>query len=196
MAASTDIYTGIAAPSEGLYKDKGSRFIAYAYPVTDPSQVKPIVDSLKKEHHAARHHCYAYRIGYDGALWRANDDGEPSGTAGRPILAAIDSACLSDTLIVVVRYFGGILLGVPGLVRAYREAAGDAIANARKEEKTAARTFEIRFGYSDMNDVQARVKSTPGAVVLSQNFDLECTMSVSVPLGGAASFEAKISKYL
>ena len=109
-----DAYRSIAARSEGLFKDNGSRFIAFAYPVETEEEVKEIVASLKKEYHDARHHCYAYRLGYKGDRFRANDDGEPSGSAGRPILGQIDSLGLSDILVVVVRYFGGIKLGIPG----------------------------------------------------------------------------------
>ncbi len=186
-----DHYMSIAAPAEGLFKDKGSRFIAYIYPVISEAEVKPLIDAIKKEHHAARHHCYAYRIGFDGAVMRANDDGEPSGTAGRPILGAIDSAGLKDVLVVVVRYFGGILLGVPGLINAYREAARDAIAQSRIVEKVACDRFEFVFDYLQMNDVQKFIKAT-GVEVCSQNFDLQCSMTVSVPLSFALTFERDI----
>ena len=118
--AAKDTYKSIGAPSEGLFKDNGSRFIARAYPVESEAEIKEIVAALKKEYHDARHHCYAYRLGLDGEPWRANDDGEPSGSAGRPILGQIDSAGLSDILVVVIRYFGGIKLGIPGLIRAYK----------------------------------------------------------------------------
>ena len=175
-----DSYIGIADVSEGLYKDKGSRFIAYAYPVVSEEDVKPLVDALKKEHHAARHHCYAYRIGMDGSVFRANDDGEPSGTAGRQILGAIDSAGLSDVLVVVVRYFGGILLGVPGLIRAYREAAADALANAVTVERIPVRRYGLEFRYEQMNDVQKLLKSFPGVRTVAQDFDLMCSMQVDV----------------
>lgn len=189
---SEDKYYSIADRSEGLFKDRGSRFISYAVPVSGIEQVKPIVDALKKDHHAARHHCYAYRIGHDRAIWRANDDGEPSGSAGRPILGAIDSALLSDVLVVVVRYFGGILLGVPGLINAYRSAAADALERAVKLEKTATRSFVLQFDYSRMNDVQVLVKSTQGIGVVSQKFDLQCEMTLSVPLSQSDSFAARL----
>ena len=115
-----DTYKSIASASEGLFKDNGSRFIALAYPVESEEEVREIVSLLRKEYHDARHHCYAYRLGVDGAVFRSSDDGEPSGSAGRPILGQIDSAGLSDILVVVVRYFGGIKLGIPGLIRAYK----------------------------------------------------------------------------
>lgn len=187
-----DSYIGIDGVSEGLYKDRGSRFIAYAYPVGSELEVKPLVDALKKEHHAARHHCYAYRIGMDGTMFRSNDDGEPSGTAGRQILGAIDSAGLSDVLVVVVRYFGGILLGVPGLIRAYREAATDALARARRVEKIPVQRYELEFGYEQMNDVQKVLKSFPGTTSVSQDFDMVCRMQVDVRLSDRESFLKKI----
>lgn len=189
-----DSYIGIADVSEGLYKDKGSRFIAYAYPVVSEEEVKPLVDALKKEHHAARHHCYAYRIGMDGSVFRANDDGEPSGTAGRQILGAIDSAGLSDVLVVVVRYFGGILLGVPGLIRAYREAAADALANAVTVERIPVRRYGLEFGYEQMNDVQKLLKSFPGVRTVTQDFDLLCSMQVDVRLSDIENFEKRIKE--
>ena len=132
-----DAYRSIAARSEGLFKDNGSRFIALAFPVEAEDQVREIVASLRKEYHDARHHCYAYRLGYRGDRFRANDDGEPSGSAGRPILGQIDSMGLSDVLVVVVRYFGGIKLGIPGLIRAYRTSTADALGRAEIVGKVA-----------------------------------------------------------
>ena len=148
-----DKYMSIAAPAQGLFKDNGSRFIAFAYPVESIEEVKPLVDALKKEYHDARHHCFAYRIGHKGDVFRANDDGEPSGSAGRPILGQIDSAGLSDILIVVVRYFGGIKLGIPGLIRAYKTSTADALAAATIVEKTACQYFTVEFEYLQMNSV-------------------------------------------
>jgi len=126
----SDIYKTIKTPSQGIFRDKGSKFIAYAYPVHDQESVKSIIDNLRKEYHDARHHCFAYMIGYQRLVWRINDDGEPSGTAGRPILGQINSNLLTNILIVVIRYFGGTLLGVPGLINAYKTAAAEAIKNA------------------------------------------------------------------
>ena len=133
-----DTYLSIAGSSDGLFKDQGSRFIAKAYPVESEVEVKAIVDALKKEYHDARHHCYAYRIGLDGSVFRANDDGEPSGSAGRQILGQIDSAGLSDVLVVVIRYFGGIKLGIPGLLRAYKSSTAEALSSAEQIETIAA----------------------------------------------------------
>ena len=147
-----DEYRSIEAPSEGLFKDNGSRFIALAYPVETEGQVKEIVSSLKKEYHDARHHCYAYRLGYRADVFRANDDGEPSGSAGRPILGQIDSLGLSDVLVVVVRYFGGIKLGIPGLIRAYRSSTSDALSSARIITRTASRRFRLEYPYEQRDE--------------------------------------------
>ena len=176
-----DSYKSIAAPSKGLYKDKGSKFLSFAYPVSSEAQVKDIVASLKKEYFDARHHCYAYRLGLNGDDWRANDDGEPSSTAGRPILGQILSAGLSDILIVVVRYFGGILLGTSGLIVAYKSAAADAIANSHITDKVATEIFEIRFNYLQMNDVMKVLKDLQIAP-MEQSFDERCTIVAPVRL--------------
>ena len=148
-----DEYRSIAAPSEGLFKDNGSRFLALAYPVETEEQVKEIVAGLKKQYHDARHHCFAYRLGYKADVWRASDDGEPSGSAGRPILGQIDSLGLSDILVVVVRWFGGIKLGIPGLIRAYKTSTADALSQATVVTKLAGKDFRVRFEYLAMNEV-------------------------------------------
>lgn len=181
MADIKDSYRSIAAPSEGLFKDQGSRFIALAYPVETEEEVKEIVSSLRKEYHDARHHCYAYRLGHLGDVFRASDDGEPSGSAGRPILGQIDSAGLSDILVVVVRYFGGIKLGIPGLIRAYKSSTADAIASATICEKIASRRFRLHYGYLAMNDVMKLVKDLD-LKVISQDFGMDCTLELSVRL--------------
>lgn len=188
-----DTFKSIAAPSEGLFKDNGSRFIALAYPVESEDQVKEIVSSLKKEYHDARHHCYAYRLGHRGDIFRANDDGEPSGSAGRPILGQIDSAGLSDVLVVVVRYFGGIKLGIPGLIRAYKTSTSDALASARVIEKTACRSFRLRFAYLSMNDAMKLVKDLSLAVT-AQDFGLECVLDLRVRLDSVDDFLERAGK--
>lgn len=187
MADVKDTYNSIAAPSEGIYKEKGSKFLAFAYPVSGEDEVKAILASLRKEYFDARHHCYAYRIGTEGEKWRANDDGEPSSTGGKPIHGQLLSHALSDILIVVVRYFGGIKLGVPGLINAYRTAAADAIANSCIVTKTATTHFIIGFCYEKMNSVMKLLKEmdiTPGP----QRFDEKCIMDVNVRLRDADSF--------
>ncbi len=188
-----DSYRSIASRSEGLFKDNGSRFIALAFPVESETEIKEIVSSLKKEYHDARHHCYAYRLGYRGDIFRANDDGEPSSSAGRPILGQIDASGLSDILVVVVRYFGGIKLGIPGLIRAYKTSTADAISNARIIEKIASRRFRLSFGYLNMNDVMKTVKEM-GLSPCRQEFGMECTMEVPVRLSLADKFLETCSK--
>ncbi len=175
----SDIYKSISSLSEGLYKELGSRFIAKAYPVEGEEEVKAIVDSLRKEYHDARHHCYAYRIGPAGSIWRANDDGEPSGSAGRPILGQIDSAGLSDVLVVVIRYFGGIKLGVPGLIRAYKTATSDALCQASVIEKIAGSWYRIGFGYERMPQVMKVIKDLD-LPQRNRNFDNSCSLEVRV----------------
>lgn len=188
----SDKYKSIAGPAQGLFKDNGSRFIAFAYPVERVEEVKPLVDALKKEYHDARHHCFAYRIGHTGATFRANDDGEPSGSAGRPILGQIDSFGLSDILIVVVRYFGGIKLGIPGLIRAYKTSSADAIDNSVIIEKTACRMFKIEFDYLAMNAVQKVLKDM-GLPQQNQEFGQTCQIETRVPLSGAQTFLERCS---
>lgn len=187
-----DSYRSIAAESRGLFKDNGSRFIAHAYPVETEEEVKEIVASLKKEYYDARHHVYAYRLGYMGDRFRANDDGEPSGSSGRPVLGQIDSNNLSDILVVVVRYFGGIKLGIPGLIRAYRTAAADAIANAGIVEKIASKMYRVHFGYMSMNSVM-KVFKDMGLEQKNQKFDMECSMDTSVRLSLTETFAERMN---
>jgi uncharacterized YigZ family protein len=175
----SDIYKSISSRGEGLYKDNGSRFIAFAIPVESEEEVKELVAGFRKEYHDARHHCYAYRIGAGGETWRANDDGEPSGTAGRPILGQIDSAGLSDILVVVVRYFGGIKLGVPGLIRAYKTSSAEAISNAAACDKIAGDWYRIGFSYSNMPQVMKMVKDLD-LPQRARDFGTECSMELRV----------------
>ena len=182
-----DAYRSIAAPSEGLFKDQGSRFIAKAYPVESEEEIKAIVDSLKKEYHDARHHCYAYRLGHLGDRFRANDDGEPSGSAARPILGQIDSRGLSDVLVVVVRYFGGIKLGIPGLIRAYKTSTADALDNAQIIDKVACRHFRMEFGYLSMNSVMKLLKDMK-LPQKDQQFGEMCSLCTAVRLASCEDF--------
>lgn len=187
-----DSFLSIASPSEGLFKDNGSRFIAKAYPVETEEEVKEIVTALKKEYYDARHHCYAYRLGYLGDRFRSNDDGEPSSSAGRPILGQIDSRGLSDVLVVVIRYFGGIKLGIPGLIRAYKSATADALDSARQVEKTATKGYKVAFGYENMNDVM-RIFKDMDLPQRNQIFDLSCSMETAVRLSAVDDFLSRIS---
>ena len=182
-----DSYKSIAGHSEGLFKDNGSRFIAHAYPVETEEEVRSIVSALRKEYYDARHHCYAYRLGYKGDVFRASDDGEPAGSSGRPILGQIDSNGLSDVLVVVVRYFGGIKLGIPGLIRAYKTSTADAISNANIAEKIASRRFRVVFGYMSMNSVMKVMKDL-NLSESNQQFDMECSLQTVVRLTLVDSF--------
>ena len=191
--ATKDTYKSIAEPAEGLFKDNGSRFIALAYPVETEDEIKEIVQRLKKEYHDARHHCYAWRLGLDGEPWRANDDGEPSGSAGRPILGQIDSAGLSDILVVVVRYFGGIKLGIPGLIRAYKTSTADALASARVIEKVAGRWYTLHFPYDSLPAVMKLAKDMD-LPQRNQSFLSECTLDVRVRLSAEQDFLERTKK--
>ena len=186
-----DAYRSIAGPAEGLFKDNGSRFIALAYPVETEEEVKGIVASLRKQYHDARHHCYAYRLGYQGQVFRSSDDGEPAGSAGRPILGQIDSAGLSDILVVVVRYFGGIKLGIPGLIRAYKTSTADALGNATVVEKVAGRNWRIHFDYLAMNAVMKVLKDL-GLSARDQDFGTACALTVRVRLAAEEDFLGRI----
>ncbi len=174
-----DTYKTISAPAEGIYKEKGSKFLAFAYPVRTQEEIKAHLERLRKEYFDARHHCYAYILGPRKDAFRANDDGEPSGTGGRPIHGQLLSADLTDTLIVVVRYFGGILLGASGLANAYKAAARDAIDHATIVEKTIDCRYRLSFKYEAMNDVM-RILKDFDLKPLNQQFDLDCTLEVSV----------------
>lgn len=171
----SDTYRTIAKESQGLYKDRGSRFIAFAIPVQTQEEIRAKLEGLRKEYHDARHHCYAWVLSPDRQAWRANDDGEPSGTAGRPILGQINSNELTNILVVVIRYFGGTLLGVSGLINAYRSAAGDAITNAAIVEKTVMQTWKIQFPYLAMNDVM-KVLKEEGCDQGSHEYGNECSL--------------------
>ncbi|HEY3371791.1 MAG TPA: YigZ family protein [Prolixibacteraceae bacterium] len=176
-----DTFRTIEMPSEGLFKDKGSRFIAFAFPVNSEEEIKEIVQSIKKEHHSARHHCYAWQLGVEKSLFRANDDGEPSSTAGKPILGQIQSFDLTNILIVVVRYFGGTLLGVSGLINAYRNAALDAINKAGVIEKLVEKWLLIEFDYSAMNEVM-KVFKDEKLLQINPQFDLKCKVKTHIRL--------------
>jgi len=174
-----DTYKTIESRAEGLFKDKGSKFIAFAYPILSESEVKPILLGLRAEHTKANHFCYAYRLSPDRNVYRVNDDGEPSGTAGRPILNTLLSADVTNILIVVVRYFGGTLLGVPGLINAYKSAAAEALGLAEIIEKTVNERYAIRFDYLIMNDVMRLIKEEQ-LNVLEQQFDNDCSIVFEV----------------
>lgn len=173
-----DTYLTIKSFSEGLYKEKGSRFISLAYPVMDQEAIKSILSQVKKEHHSARHHCYAWMLGHERSNYRVNDDGEPSGSAGKPILGQINAFQVTNILIVVVRYFGGKLLGVSGLINAYRTAAESALLNNEILEHHVMDYYELTFPYSSINDVMKLIKEED-AGQSDQIFGLECRLTIS-----------------
>ena len=193
MEPADDSYYTIAAPAEAIYKDKGSKFLAYAWPVTDERQIRDALDGLRKRYYDATHHCYAWRLGPEGENVRMNDDGEPSSTAGRPILGQLLSRQVTDALVVVVRYFGGTKLGVPGLIAAYKESAAAVLDAAEVVQRTVNTVLRIGFGYLAMNareflqtdvvvamnDVMRIVKEMQPEV-LGQQFDNACTMTLSI----------------
>lgn len=173
----SDTYLTIEAPGEGLYKEKMSRFISFAVPVITVDEALACVEKYRKEYYDARHVCWAYMIGADRKCFRSNDNGEPSGTAGKPILGQINSAGLTDILIVVIRYFGGIKLGTGGLVVAYRTAAAEAIAACKIVERLIEDCVKIRFEYPLMNEVMRIVKEEQVTVV-AQSFEMDCEMTL------------------
>ena len=170
-----DTYKEVQSHTTGIYKEKGSKFIAYSSPVYSEQEVKERLEEVKKLEHSARHHCYAYVLHADKSAWRTNDDGEPSSTAGKPILGQILSNDLTNILIIVVRYFGGVKLGVPGLIRSYKTAASDAITDATIITKTIKEHYEVSFKYPQMNDVMRFVKEFDLEVV-NTDFRIDCKL--------------------
>ncbi len=175
-----DKYKEVKSHTTGIYKEKGSKFIAYSYPVYSEQDVKDKLEEVRKLEHSARHHCYAYILNPDKSAQRANDDGEPSSTAGKPILGQILSNNLTNILIVVVRYFGGVKLGVPGLIRSYKTAATQAILEATIITKTIKEQYEVSFKYPQMNDVMRLVKEYDLEVV-NTDFQIDCKLIFAAP---------------
>lgn len=174
-----DTYLTIEAKSEGLFRDRGSKFLGFAYPIASDQEIKNIVADLKKEHPKANHHCWAMRWSTDRSVFKLNDDGEPSGTAGRPILNTLLSKNITNVAVVVVRYFGGTLLGVPGLINAYKSATELALAEAKIIENTVNDVYTVAFDYLQMNEVMRIVKDD-NLQLLEQAFDNSCSIKVSV----------------
>ncbi len=190
-----DSYLSISQPAEGLYKDKGSKFIGYVFPVKDLDNIKEQINSLKELHPKARHVCYAYRLGFSPEEARSNDDGEPSGSAGKPILNTILSANLHYTLVAVVRYFGGTLLGVPGLIHAYKEASLAALAESNIIEIEPMIELELRFTYPQMNEVMKVIKKYP-IQIIAQEVNNDCWYQVSFPQRIASEVQQAFDKAL
>lgn len=188
-----DTYRTIRDLSEGYYTEKRSRFLSFALPVRTPDEVKTQLDIYRKKYYDARHVCWAYMLGPDRTTFRANDDGEPSSTAGKPILGQINSNNLTDILIIVVRYFGGIELGTSGLIVAYRTAAAEAIAAARIEERTVDKTITITFEYPHLNSVMRIVKEDKPDV-LTQSFELTCEMTLRIRQSRMDALKSRLLK--
>lgn len=188
-----DTYKTIQQIAEGYYTEKRSRFISYAIPVRTVEEVKEQVENYRKQYYDARHVCWAYMLGSDRKTFRANDDGEPSSTAGKPILGQINSHELTDILIVVIRYFGGIELGTGGLIVAYRTAAAEAIAAATIEERTVDEDITVMFEYPYLNSVMRIVKEE-GPGIISQKFDMDCSMTLRIRKGGAERLKERLKK--
>jgi uncharacterized YigZ family protein len=181
MPEQNDAYQTIAKPTEGEFRDRGSKFIAYAYEVSTEEEVKERLAEVRSIHPKARHHCYGYQLGLEDNRYRANDDGEPNGSAGLPILNTIKSFEVTDTLVVVVRYFGGTLLGVSGLINAYKNATDEALRNAKVVEKTVNKLIHIRFKYPQMNDVMQFVK-THDITIKEQTYDTKSGLILDIRL--------------
>jgi uncharacterized YigZ family protein len=188
-----DTYKTIAKKAEGLYREKGSKFIALAFPVETETQVKALLAEVKKNYHDARHHCYAYILGADKACSKMNDDGEPSSTAGRPIFGQLRSKDVTNVLLVVVRYFGGIKLGVSGLINAYKTAAQEALDNSEIIEKVVEERYQIAFRYEEMNRVMSLLKGSD-VTILSQSFDNQCTITFKVRQSMADHYLSELRK--
>lgn len=188
-----DTYKTVVGTYEAVIKERSSKFLALAYHVESAEEVRVIMEPLRKKHYDATHHCYAYRIGYRGEEWRANDDGEPSGTAGKPILGQLLSRDITNTLVVVVRWFGGTKLGVPGLIEAYRESTAAVLDVSRVEEKTIDRIVAIRYPFESMNGVMKAVKAMEPRIV-EQTFDNMCSMKLAVRLSLADELLGRLEK--
>jgi len=191
MAEFVDEYLTISEPSQGLFKDRGSKFLAFAYLVANEQEIKQIQEQLRSEYHDARHHCYAYMLGPEKLVYRANDDGEPSSTAGKPILGQIRSFDLTNILIMVIRYFGGTKLGVSGLIHAYKTASEEALKSANIIKKTLHDIYELKFEYPTMNDVM-RILKEENIDQVDQKFELSCSVWISLR---KADTEKVLSKF-
>lgn len=189
----SDIFKTISNISEGIYKEKGSKFLSFAIPVQNADEVKEIVKDYRKRFFDARHVCYAYMLGSERKEWRANDDGEPSGTAGRPIVGQINSRELTNVIVIVVRYFGGILLGTGGLTTAYKEATADALNNSIIVEKTVDELVSIHFDYVLMNDIMHIIKDL-NVLIISQSFENICFMKLSIRKRNVSLLTSKLAK--
>ncbi|MBL6447215.1 YigZ family protein [Fulvivirga sp. 29W222] len=191
MSEKAESYLTISGPSEGLYKEKGSKFLAFAYPVASEEDVKDCLDELRKKYYDARHHCYAYVLGVDRSTYRANDDGEPNHSAGDPILGQINSKQLTNTLVVVVRYFGGTKLGVSGLINAYKVSSEEALNNAKIKKVEITRTINLKYDYDATNEVMRLVNDFEIKIV-DQVFEADCRLTGEVRIGLLNQLKEKV----
>jgi uncharacterized YigZ family protein len=190
---SENYYHTIEKEATAEFKDRGSRFIAYAIPINAVEEFRERLNTIKKEHPKATHHCFAYRIGLDGNVFRSSDDGEPSGTAGRPILGQIDHKGLVNVLVIVVRYFGGTLLGAPGLIHAYRSAASMALQMTPQVQRAVEKEFLVRYDYTRTNDIMVLVKQYQ-CRVLQQEMQLFCQMTIAIPVNRLEEIRYRFSE--
>jgi uncharacterized YigZ family protein len=189
----SDEYKTILQPSQGVYREKGSKFLAFAFPANSETQVKHYLETLRKQYYDATHHCYAYVLGFDKSAYRVNDDGEPSGTAGRPIHGQMLSFDLTNTLIVVIRYYGGTNLGVPGLIHAYKTAAAEALRNATIVTQIVKEVYQIEYPYDAMNDVMKIVKDEI-LEVINTEFGMKCVIRLAIRHSISERVTSKFSK--
>lgn len=191
MSKKAESYLTISASAEGLYKEKGSKFLAFAYPVTSEDDVKDRLDELRKKYYDARHHCYAYVLGADREIYRANDDGEPNHSAGDPILGQINSRQLTNTLVVVVRYFGGTKLGVSGLINAYKVSTEEALNNVQVKKIDITRTISLRYSYDTTNEVMRLINDFE-VKITDQVFEADCRLTGEIKIGMTDQLEEKV----
>ena len=189
----SDEYKTISESSQGSFRDRGSRFLAFAFPATGEQEVKKHLDFLRKQYYDATHHCYAYVLGFDKSAYRVNDDGEPSGTAGRPIHGQILSNDLTNILIVVIRYYGGTNLGVPGLINAYKSASAEAISNAAIVTKIVKEVYQVEYPYEVMNDVMKIVKEEV-LEVINNEFGMKCVIRLAIRHSESERVKSRFSK--
>ena len=193
MEPQKDTYQTRVGQSEATIRERSSKFLSLAYHVTSADQVKEIMDGLRKKHYDATHHCYAYRLGPQGEEWRANDDGEPSGTAGKPILGQLLSRDITDILVVVIRWFGGTKLGVAGLIETYRESTAAVLDVCKIEERTIDRIYTIRYPFESMDGVMRAVKAV-GPKIVEQTFNNMCSMKLAIRLSLADQLYGRLEK--
>lgn len=195
MNTVSEFYLTIAQPANAEFKDRGSKFLAFAFPVSTLDECKRHLSNLKKEHPKAVHHCFAYKLGLDGTVFRSNDDGEPSGSAGKPILGQIISKQLTDVLVVVVRYFGGTLLGVPGLINAYKTATALVLQTTPIIQKPIEICKEYEFDYTKMNDIMLIVKKY-NCTIIKQEIQLFCLLTIGIPKARINEVQYKIEEII